>query len=54
MLEWLGDVGGLYDGLLIVSTPLLGSLASIAFNFKVLQLGFKPKIVDSQDKDPAA
>ena len=28
MLEWLGDVGGLYDGLILIFGSVIGSLSS--------------------------
>ena len=41
LLEWVGDVGGLFDGLLIIFSSLLGSLASFTLKEKILSLVFK-------------
>ena len=49
LLEWLGDVGGLFDGLCIIFSSLFGSLATLSLKFKILTLVFKAS--DDQDSD---
>ena len=36
LLEWLGDVGGLYDGLLIIGRFIVGPLAEFAMGSALL------------------
>ena len=40
LLDWLGDVGGLFDGLLIIFSSIMGSLASLSLKSKILALVF--------------
>jgi len=41
LLEWLGDIGGLYDAVHIVGGTLVGGLATLAMRTRLLVLGFR-------------
>ena len=41
LLEWLGDCGGLYDALKIISGAMLAPLSSLALNTKLLTQIFR-------------
>ena len=41
MLEWLGDVGGLFDGLGIVANIVIGPFASFALKAELLNKFFR-------------
>jgi len=41
MLDWLGDVGGLFDGLKIVGAILLGPFSSLNLGSTILRKFFK-------------
>ena len=43
VLEWFGDVGGLYDGLLIITSAIFGSIASLSLKIKTLSLAFSQR-----------
>ena len=49
-LEWLGDIGGLFDGLKIIATILVAPLSALAANDLLLTQVFK--FMPSQ-RDPA-
>ena len=40
LLDWLGDVGGLFDGLCIIFSSIMGTLASLSLKSKILALVF--------------
>ena len=52
LLDWLGDVGGLYDGLGIVVGAFVSTLSSIRLKNKLLDLVFKPSGSDDEDDAP--
>ena len=35
ILEWLGDVGGLFDGLLIIGSNLISPIAALVLRFTI-------------------
>ena len=41
LLEWLGDCGGLYDALKIISGAILAPLSSLALNTELLTQIFR-------------
>ena len=40
MLEWLGDIGGLFEGLIYITRFLIGPLASYAMRAELLSQVF--------------
>ena len=49
VLEWVGDIGGLYDGLIIIARQLVSPFAAFALNSQLLSHVFKK--VDSKKID---
>ena len=41
LLEWLGDVGGLFDGLKLIASPLTGLLAAHNLKSSLLSIAFR-------------
>ena len=41
MLEWLGDVGGLFDGLKLFTDPFIGFFATFGLKSTILSIAFK-------------
>ena len=41
LLEWLGDVGGLFDGLKLVTNPFIGLFAAYSLQNNLISLAFR-------------
>ena len=41
LLEWVGDVGGLYDGLRLIFSSIIAPVAAFAMQSELLSLAFK-------------
>jgi len=52
VLDWLGDVGGLYDALSLIARVLLSSLTTLMFKLglfnRLFKVNAKPKKAKSQ------
>ena len=53
MLEWLGDVGGLFDGLKLIAQFIVGPLAAFTLNSELLsQIFMIKKEISTTDDRP--
>jgi len=50
MLEWVGDIGGLFDGFHIVGNAFIAPLAGYAVRTAILSAGFGTIDKDDPDK----
>ena len=41
LLDWIGDIGGLFDGLCLLASKLIAPIAAYAMRFELLSQTFK-------------